>query len=152
MFIFDIDGTLSDPKHRLHLIVNHEGKKIDSPNWDQFLDAAKDDEPIWPMVQLLQILSDISPITLSTGRREDQREMTEEWLDKAEVPFDYLIMRPVGDYRSDTIVKPERLLKVLGDNVHPIPGIITIFEDRKRVSAAWRKLGYHVCQVAEGDY
>ena len=152
MYIFDIDGTLANATHRLHLILNHTGKKIHAPHWNAFLDAAKDDEPIWPMIRLIQELFGNNQIVLSTGRREDQREMTIRWLDVAEVPFDTLIMRPVGDFRSDTIVKPERLLAMMGDNVHPLPGVITIFEDRKRVTAAWRKLGYHVCQVAEGDY
>jgi phosphoglycolate phosphatase-like HAD superfamily hydrolase len=152
MYIFDIDGTLSDPKHRVHLILGHQGKKIHSPQWDAFLDAAKDDEPIWPMVHLAQQLFEHTPITLCTGRREDQREMTVKWLDQAEVGYDTLVMRPQDDRRSDTVVKPEQLLKILGGGVHPIPGIITIFEDRKRVTAAWRALGYHVCQVAVGDY
>lgn len=152
MYIFDIDGTLSDPAHRLHLILNHTGKKIHAPHWNTFLDAAKNDPPIVPMVKLIKELYKGNHIVLSTGRREDQRKMTEKWLQQQDINFDLLIMRPIGDYRSDTIVKPEQLLKHLCQEAHPIPEVITIFEDRKRVTATWRFLGYHVCQVAVGDY
>jgi len=151
MYVFDIDGTLSDASHRVHLIIDYAGKKIHSPNWDKFLDAAKDDPPIPSMVTLITNLYEIGyEIILSTGRRENQRKMTIKWLNKHKIKFDLLIMRPIGDSRSDTIVKPAELAKIFGP--HPFSDIITIFEDRKRVTTAWRKLGYHVCQVAEGDY
>jgi uncharacterized HAD superfamily protein len=152
MYIFDIDGTLSDPRKRLHLIQDYTGKKIDSPNWDQFLDDARYDEAIPAMVKLIRELHKTHHIVLSTGRREDQREMTQIWLKCNGIRYDLLIMRPTGDHRSDTIVKPEQLLIQMCQEVHPIPAVITIFEDRKRVTKAWRDLGYHVCQVAEGDY
>ena len=151
MYIFDIDGTLTDPSHRLHLILNHEGKKTHAPHWNAFLEAAKDDAPIENMCRLFRALQrNKIPIICSTGRREDQRQMTEEWLEEHDLFPKMILMRPLGDYRSDTIVKPEILERVYGRHIPD--QVITIFEDRARVTAAWRALGYHVCQVAEGDY
>jgi len=155
MFIFDIDGTLSNAEHRIHYIKNlPNGEKVGSKHWDKFLAEAEDDPPIQSMVDLTQILSyDGNTITLSTGRRESQRLMTETWLAWNQVSYDHLIMRPTDDRRSDTIVKPAQLSSYF-DAPHDvlIKRVTTIFEDRKRVTAAWRELGYHVCQVAEGDY
>jgi phosphoglycolate phosphatase-like HAD superfamily hydrolase len=151
MYIFDIDGTLSDATHRLHLILNHEGKKTHSPHWNDFLDAAKYDPPIEPICTLFRALHLTGKkIIISTGRREDQRLMTERWLEKHQLFHDGLFMRPLGDYRSDTIVKPEVLRSAFGRD---IPDLVEcIFEDRARVTKAWRELGYRVLQVAEGDY
>ena len=151
MYIFDIDGTLSDATHRLHFILNHEGKKTHSPHWNDFLAAAKYDPPIDAICTLYRLLRSCGAnIILSTGRREDQREMTEEWLARQYLPHDGLFMRPLGDYRSDTLVKPEVIRKHFGEDI-PYQ-VDCIFEDRARVTAAWRALGYRVCQVAEGDY
>jgi phosphoglycolate phosphatase-like HAD superfamily hydrolase len=143
MYIFDIDGTLADATHRLHYILNHEGKKIHSPHWD--------DPPIMSVVVIAKALYIAGKkIILSTGRREDQREMTEHWLYENQIFHNGLFMRPLGDYRSDTVVKPEVLRNFFGRD---IPDLVEcIFEDRARVTAAWRALGYKVCQVAEGDY
>jgi hypothetical protein len=150
MYIFDIDGTLADATHRLHLILNHDGKKIHAPHWNDFLAAAKDDPPIHHMCDLYRILAYSHTVILSTGRREDQRNMTENWLKSNSLHHEGLYMRPLGDYRSDTIVKPEVIRNKWGRD---IPDLVDcIFEDRKRVTQAWRDLGYHVCQVAEGDY
>ena len=151
MYIFDIDGTLSNADHRLHLILNHEGKKIHAPHWNDFLAAAKDDPPIENICDIYRLISQGGEqIILSTGRREDQREMTEAWLLKHGLYHDGLHMRPLGDYRSDTIVKPEVIRKAFGRDIPDL--VYAIFEDRARVTAAWRALGYTVCQVAEGDY
>lgn len=151
MFISDIDGTLSDATHRLHYIDGYAaGEKQKSKDWPAFLAEAVNDPPIWPMVYTLRALARSWEIVLSTGRRENQRDMTVAWLHKYGIPFDNLLMRPLDDNRSDYIVKPEVLAAEYGP--HPFRQVQTIFEDRKRVAEAWRALGYHVCQVAEGDY
>lgn len=153
MYIFDIDGTLADASHRVHYILDvKDGEKVGSKHWDKFLAEAENDNPIPAMAELIRTLYRHGYITLSTGRREDQRQMTQKWLRANRIPWDVLLMRPTGDRRSDTIVKPEILLDRFGQGSHPIEDVITIFEDRKRVTKAWRDLGYHVCQVAEGDY
>ena len=87
--VFDIDGTLSNPGHRLHFIQPEAGEK---KNWEGFFAACGDDTPIPQTVKLCQelILADhshfmsSSPITVEfwTGRREAERDTTVEWLNK----------------------------------------------------------------------
>ena len=47
-YVFDIDGTLSDPAHRLHHI---RGESVD---WDAFFAACDQDAPIPHMVDLFK--------------------------------------------------------------------------------------------------
>ena len=46
--IFDIDGTLADPKDRLHF--------LEKKDWNSFYDACLDDAPIHHVIYLLQEL------------------------------------------------------------------------------------------------
>jgi len=54
-------------------------------------------------------------------------------------------MRPNGDTRHDTIVKPELLAKA---GIEPV----LVFEDRNSMVEYWRSVGVCCCQVAEGDF
>ncbi len=87
-------------------------------------------------------------IVLCTGRQEQHRAVTEEWLARHHVPFAYLYMRPTEDYRDDTEIKAELLTKILKDGWRPIMA----FDDRNKVVAMWRRLGVPCAQVAEGDF
>ena len=58
-------------------------------------------------------------------------------------------MRKNGDFRHDTIVKPELVANSsLLDHV----GIYFIMEDRDSMCKKWRELGYTCLQVANGDF
>jgi phosphoglycolate phosphatase-like HAD superfamily hydrolase len=145
MYIFDIDGTLADPSQRLHHIIGHP------KDWDSYDALAHTDKPIDPMITLAQVLFHNGfEIMLLTGRSERVRKATEDWLMEHGVDYDFLIMRPEGDRREDTVVKMENLHEFLEEN--PEYKIETIFEDRKRLAEAFRQEGYHVCHVAEGDF
>lgn len=145
MYIFDIDGTLADATHRLHHILGKEKKDWDA--WDAETDG---DTPIVPIVGILQALYDHGhKIMLLTGRNERVRELTEQWLEDHNIHYHWLVMRPHGDRRDDTIVKLEQLEQFMRNRDDRIQ---TIFEDRRRLVVAFREAGYHVCQVAEGDF
>ena len=58
-------------------------------------------------------------------------------------------MRRVGDHRSDAVSKPELFMNESGVQ---LTDVAFVLEDRAKVTAAWRKLGLRVLQVAEGDY
>ncbi len=150
MIVFDIDGTLSDPTHRLHLIRQgpnkHDWPK--SKKWPDFFAAAKDDSPIPEIVQLAQDLGTITPIEFWTGRPDSIRVDTLEWLRQhihPEIQNKSLKMRRAGDYRPDTEVKLEIL-----EQHESTPAVI--FEDRFRVVDAYRAAGIRVLHVAKGDY
>ena len=147
IYIFDIDGTITDISHRLHFIQ-------DKPkDWNAFFMAAADDAPIWETVAVARALSKAGHrIVYSTGRSEISRGITEAWLEKFRVPWvrQLLYMRTEGDHREDNVVKSELLDKILAT-----PGfekISGVFEDRQQVVDMYRARGLKVFQVAKGDF
>ena len=146
--IVDIDGTLSDPTHRVPL-VHTPGKK---PDWEAFFEAQRLDPPIQRMIAVTNLLYHAGcGVILCKGRAERWREMTYKWLHKHDAMYDMLLMRHDGDDRHDCIIKLELLEDEKLWNPNDMK-ILTIFEDRKRNVEAFRAAGYHVCQVAEGDF
>lgn len=144
--IFDIDGTVADCSHRIHLIA-HKPKR-----WAEFFGDVAGDKPIVPMCALAKRLTlGGESIVWLTGRSEICREDTSHWLNLFICPGAGrlpLYMRAANDRRDDTIVKSELLDRVVKDG--HVPTII--FEDRKRVVDMWRKRGIVCAQVAEGDF
>lgn len=141
VYIFDLDGTLADIRHRLHFI---EGKKKD---WDAFYDACVHDIPISNTIHVLNQLCLQEEVIICSGRSERVREQTEEWLAEYGVYYDKLLMRPIGDTRPDAELKLEWLNSgELGNS------ILGVFEDRDRMVKMWREQGLTCYQVCEGDY
>jgi hypothetical protein len=141
-YVFDIDGTIARMGDRLKCIQS------DPKDWDSFHARVGEDEPILPMLQLLDDLISTNDVVLLTARNEKSRVQTVDWLDKhlrTDITAFDLLMRKSHDYRPDTIVKPE-LLKKAG--IEPI----VIFEDRNSVVKMWRELGYCCCQPQDGDF
>ena len=140
--IFDIDGTLSNPEHRLHLI------KTEPKQWDEFYAAARMDLPIKPIVALAGIIGEKCPIICVTGRVESIRGDTREWLDEYSIDYRGLYMRADGDTRDDFVVKAELFDQMKADGWDPI----IAFEDRTQVVEMWRSKGVICAQVAEGNF
>lgn len=148
MYVFDIDGTIADCRHRIHHI-----KGIDEPDWEAFDADGPNDTPIPEVIQILTALHACGHrILLATGRNERGREYTEEWLAKHTVPYDWLLMRPEHDHRPDTVVKKEVLDEWLREQERHPNDVLAIFEDRARVVDMWRTAGYRVLQVEPGNY
>jgi hypothetical protein len=142
-YVFDIDGTIARMGDRLKCIQQ------EPKDWDSFHARVGEDEPITPMLTLMDNLNDSDAnVVLLTARNEKCRDETMLWID-AHTRGWYcdsdLLMRKGHDYRPDTIVKPE-LLKKAG--IEPI----VIFEDRNSVVKMWRELGYCCCQPQDGDF
>ena len=141
--VFDLDGTIADCSHRLHHILNKP------KNWPAFFDGMKDDTPIKPMVDLLNMLwADGNHIIFCTGRPEKYRAVTLEWLSEVihciYIDVD-LYMRKEGDHRPDYVTKAE-----LADEILARWGSIDLwFDDRTEVVKALRKKGIKVLQVEE---
>jgi len=139
--IFDIDGTLADVSERIH----HVRKK--PKNWNAFFQEMAQDKAIHSMVRLCNILyaSGIQ-IILCSGRNEEHREQTVEWLAKQGVNYHDLLLRKDKDRRSDTEVKRE-LLTALDKSK-----ILFVVEDRSRVVEMWRSEGLVCLQCAPGEF
>lgn len=145
IIVFDIDGTIADCTHRLHHV------KKDNPDWKAFFAECVNDDPIESMCDMSIVLSQYYDIVFCTGRSEECREQTEEWLFK-HVNSNAVLMRKEGDYRPDHVVKKELLEDYLKLENLEKSSVITIYEDRQVVVDMWRDNGYHVCQVAKGDF
>jgi phosphoglycolate phosphatase-like HAD superfamily hydrolase len=139
--IFDIDGTLADVSERIH----HVRKK--PKNWNAFFQGMAQDKAIHSMVRLCNILfaSGIR-IVLCSGRSEEHREQTVEWLAQQGVNYHDLLLRKGKDRRSDTEVKRE-LLATLDKSK-----ILFVVEDRSRVVEMWRSEGLVCLQCAPGEF
>jgi len=127
--ICDIDGTLCDITQRLNFV-----KDSDSKNWKAFFADIPNDKPREDVIARVRELSKEFNIVLVSGRPDDYKKETIEWLAKYNVPYETLMMRQGGDRRDDDIVKKEILDKLLEkDQVH------MIIDDRPRVLRVWRE-------------
>lgn len=139
--IFDIDGTLADVSERIH----HVRKK--PKNWNAFFQGMAQDKAIHAMVRLCNILYETGiQIILCSGRSEEHRPQTVEWLAQQGVNYHELILRKDGDRRSDTIVKREMLAGIDKSK------ILFVVEDRSRVVEMWRSEGLVCLQCAPGEF
>jgi phosphoglycolate phosphatase-like HAD superfamily hydrolase len=139
--IFDIDGTLADVSERIH----HVKKK--PKNWNAFFQGMAQDKAIHSMVRLCNILYDSEiRIILCSGRNEEHRPQTIQWLAQQGVNYHDLILRRDGDMRSDVIVKREMLAGIERNK------ILFVVEDRSRVVEMWRSEGLVCLQCAPGEF
>ena len=121
--IVDMDGTLAEISHR-------------SP-----YDTAKclDDTPNKAVVQALQ--DSKFDIVVVSGRENKYRELTEQWLQKYNVPYKYLFMRETGDNRKDSVVKRE----IWENNIKYRYNVWCVYDDRLSViRECWRSLDFWV--------
>ena len=90
--VFDLDGVLSDAAGRQHF--------LDAPrkDWDAFFAACGDDMLIDEVARLLDVIDDDIHIVLLTARPVTVRPQTLAWLDRHDLRWDLLLMRPVGSY------------------------------------------------------
>lgn len=166
--IVDIDGTLADIGHRRHYVASKP------KNWGAFnramhLDTLHDDVA-W-IVRTLWMLDDSergvgeARIILASGRGEEHRQVTVDWLLKHKIypevvdpnyvfpefpifTYERLYMRKLNDFRSDVIVKRELLDQMRTDGYSPTIAI----DDRDGVVAMWREAGLRCLQVAPGEF
>ena len=143
IIIFDIDGTLADLTHRVHLV------RTKPHNWPAFFAGVGDDDVIVELAFLADLLhKDGHKIILCSGRGKDIEKNTVDWLNKHKIKFDDIYMRAEKDYRDDTIVKSE-----LADLIEKDHGpIFMVFDDRQKVVDMWRARGIKTLQCAKGDF
>ncbi|WP_434443512.1 hypothetical protein [Lentzea sp. E54] len=130
----DIDGTVADARHRLHLLDS------DSPTkWADFFDAAGDDPVLPDGAQLARKLAVEHDIVWLTGRPVRLAELTRSWLVEQGLPVGELLMQPHGDKRPARLVKLERVLELQQRRV-----IALIVDDDPRVVSQLREAGLPV--------
>lgn len=142
--IVDLDGTLSDGSHRLHLLPTENLHLTES--WSEFNRAAAADSPIKSTIAVINGLwvSGFAVVIL-TGRSDEVRYETCKWLNENGVKFDEIIMRRQQDNRKDTVIK-EEALRAIG-----LGNIVCAFDDSPNVVKHFRSLGITTYQVTEYD-
>jgi len=141
--ICDVDGTIADTSRRRHF-VDQKPK-----DWDGFFKDVANDEPIKPIVDLLEVLSPSYNVIIMSGRPIDKCGLaTEDWLYKhlSKVTWRHLFMRSSGDKRPDTEIKME-LLEYL-----PKHRVALVLDDRDIMCKAWRDAGLICLQCAPGAF
>lgn len=141
--VWDLDGTLACGKHRLHLLPT---KNLDTTQaWYKFNMACGRDAPIHDNIELLKALHLEYYTVILTGRSDDAMELTEQWLEKNDVPYDLLHMRGKDDHRPDTEFKEEKLREI------GLSNILCCFDDLEHVVKHIRSLGVTCHQVTHYD-
>lgn len=144
-YIFDLDGTLADGTHRLHLLPKHDLHLTES--WIEFNKACVGDAPIKNTIKVMNDLhcpvGGNTQVIILTGRSDDAKEETLKWLDDNSCCYDHLVMRKSTDNRPDTAIK-EEFLRSLG-----LQNIVACWDDSAKVIKHFRSLGLTVYQVCE---
>jgi predicted secreted acid phosphatase len=143
--IIDIDGTVADAHHRLHLIE----KKL--PDGDAFYDLMVDYTPLVDNYEKIKQFIASHPDELAyifvTGRRDTHKIITIEWLKKhGFIHPTLLLMREDGDHRPDTEVKQEIFKTV----IEPFYDVVMAFDDRPRILRMWESLGIPTTDMGDG--
>lgn len=133
--IVDIDGTIADMRHRRHFVHPADGGKKD---WRSFFESMSEDIPIEPMHIMLNHLHEAQhTIILCTGRPNNYRQLTSQWLDLHKFYRTYLYMRDEKDNRADFIAKEAMLQKMKEYGLNPQ----LAFEDKQECVDMWRANG-----------
>ena len=132
--IVDIDGTLS---HSGGIRTPFEYHKVINDDIDEIIRDI-----------LITYSNFLYPIIVVSGREDNCKEMTEEWLKKHRVPYDLIYMRKTGDFRKDAIVKKE----IYENYIKPKYDVLFCLDDRNQVVDMWRENGVKCLQVQDGDF
>lgn len=129
-FVFDIDGTLA--RKGDHDIYDDENLDLDTV--------------IQEVSEILEALYTVgNRIIFVTGRGEESRKATEQWLvgNGLWYPQSEMYMRPLNDQCSDAHIKEKIVLQDLIPNYN----VKAVFDDRIDVSRNFHKLGIFVLNV-----
>ncbi|MFR9676507.1 hypothetical protein [Streptomyces sp. TR06-5] len=134
--VFDLDGTLSDVRHRLHHLASVP------KNWDAFFRSAVDDLPLHAGIALAKEWAERADLGYVTGRPERCRRDTEDWLAAQGLPAGELWMRDDTDRRPARVTKPRLLGRVARDRT-----VAVVVDDDPFVCDAYRRAGFSVVRA-----
>jgi len=143
LYIFDLDGTLALIEHRRHFV---EGENKD---WPAFFQACVDDTPNEAVINIMRELYRSGQVWIFSGRSDEVRIKTEDWLERYDIPYTFLQMRKEGDYTPDEVLKKKWLDEMHSDFRRVL---VCVFDDRDKVVKMWRDNGITCLQVAPGGF
>jgi predicted secreted acid phosphatase len=140
--IVDIDGTVADCSHRRHW-VRHNPK-----NWPAFNMSMHLDTPIDHVINVVrELFRNGHTIIFCSGRSDEYRDVSMNWISKHVIDGCLLYMRPAKDNRPDDIIKSELLDRIIQDGYNPT----MVFDDRKKVCDMWIARGLFLFDVSQGN-
>ncbi len=133
--IADLDGTLVDVSSILHHVAGEER------DFAAFHAASRDCPPRPEVVDAVRAAHEQGrAVLVVTSREFVWRDLTLDWLQEHDVPYDQLVMRIVGDYRPDHVVKAEMLDQLEKDGYR----VVEAWEDAADVADLWGSRGIDV--------
>jgi len=140
-FVFDLDGTICDVRHRRQYVATKPR------NWDAWNAGLVNDTPNVAVQKVFQALRNDQEVELIivSGRSDDYKEQTIKWLTDNEIFYDEIYMRKYKDHRDDAVVKGE-----IADEIEKTHQILGVFDDRQRVVNMWIERGIWVFDVGQG--
>ena len=125
--IADMDSTLC---------VNLTGRPFYTDDWKEKLIY---DTPLAGPISILraQKMTGTCDILIVTGRKDEGREQTEEWLKTYNVPYDRLFMRGQNDYTKGDVFKEN----ILNNIILPKYNVLFALEDDNKCVQMYRRNG-----------
>lgn len=144
--VFDIDSTIADPSHRMHMIRH----PMSDEDWCNFTMGCHDDAPIWEVIYILNTLyCQGVEIQFWTGRTDRAEKKTRDWIAKSTIIIgpDYVLKMRSEEEMSltNTDLKEKWLLAA-----DPKPDLV--FEDCERNVAMFRRYGIRTLHVTDQEF
>ena len=135
--VIDLDGTLANIDHRLHLV---QGKKKD---FDKFYKLVGGDTPNDWCRRMMNVFWQTGyEVAIVSARRESCRADTIRWLNDHHINSSALyLVRPDGDSTPDQELKMAWLKEYGAEN------ILFVVDDRQKVVDSWRAAGVTCLQA-----
>jgi hypothetical protein len=154
--IFDLDGTLATVDARMQLATGGNSTESDynKIDWSILHDPAniEMDKPNVPVVTMCDYLFEKGyHIYIFSGRSDKTQQATIEWLEKYQIKYHKLVMRPSATKEENFM--PDEILKYKMLEQHADrDDILCVYDDRTKVVDMWRSVGLTCFQVAPGDF
>lgn len=152
IIICDLDGTLANIDHRLGFVKDKDvdSEETQKKDWKSFFKNIPGDKVNeWCRQLIMSMYYDSrADIVFCSGRPDDYRKDTQQWLDDNGFDIGPLYMRRRGDYRKDDVIKEI----ILDFELLPRYNILFAVDDRQQVVDKFRSRGIIVLQCQKGDY
>jgi hypothetical protein len=144
ILILDLDGTLCDMNHRVHL--------AQAKQWDEFHAGLEQDGVHEDVLLVLRFLPAFVRVIVVTGRPMAHYAATVAWLRKHELwgMVDSIMMRPDTNFMKDHDLKLWLLDEFFEGREKWTNRIIAALDDKGSVIEAFRNAGINAWQVRQG--
>lgn len=129
--VVDIDGTLAYKGDRGYF--DYGLVSLDMPNNK--------------LIEIINSLPNNVKRIIVSGRNDDCKYITEEWLRYNGVLYNEIYMRKTGDNRCDTFVKKE----IYEENIKNRYEVLAVYDDRPKVIRMWKEQGLFVMDCNTED-